>query len=148
MFLRAGILISGSRGGPRDGTTESVVVGAAELGLAASAVRSTAVDQPVVVTALEWLAAEVACDFDALDALLADDAAMFGARGRAAVMALKRENLSRAPSYRIESVAAVDVRGGSVAAVFECLIPGREGRGVDVVRVADGKVVAVDALRF
>ena len=63
-------------------------------------------------------------------------------------MALKRENLSRAPSYRIESVAAVDVRGGSVAAVFECLIPGREGRGVDVVRVADGKVVAVDALRF
>ena len=24
----------------------------------------------------------------------------------------------------------------------------REGRGVDVVRVADGKVVAVDALRF
>ena len=83
---------------------------------------------------------------------------MFGARGRAAVMALKRENLSRAPSYRIESVAAVDVRGGSVAAVdvrggsvaavFECLIPGREGRGVDVVRVADGKVVAVDALRF
>ena len=28
------------------------------------------------------------------------------------------------------------------------LIPGREGRGVDVVRVADGKVVAVDALRF
>ena len=108
--------------------------------------RSTA----VVVTALEWLAAEVACDFDALDALLADDAAMFGARGRAAVMALKRENLSRAPSYRIESVAAVDVRGGSgsVAAVFECLIPGREGRGVDVVRVADGKVVAVDALRF
>ena len=51
-------------------------------------------------------------------------------------------------SYRIESVAAVDVRGGSVAAVFECLIPGREGRGVDVVRVADGKVVAVDALRF
>ena len=44
--------------------------------------RSTA----VVVTALEWLAAEVACDFDALDALLADDAAMFGARGRAAVM--------------------------------------------------------------
>ena len=32
-----------------------VVVGAAELGLAASAVRSTA----VVVTALEWLAAEV-----------------------------------------------------------------------------------------
>jgi hypothetical protein len=63
------------------------------------------------------------------------------------------ENLSRAPSYRIESVAAVDVRGGdvrggSVAAVFECLIPGREGRGVDVVRVADGKVVAVDALRF
>ena len=66
----------------------------------------------------------------------------------AAVMALKRENLSRAPSYRIESVAAVDVRGGSVAAVFECLIPGREGRGVDVVRVADGKVVAVDALRF
>ena len=128
----------------RDGTTESVVVGAAELCLAASAVRSTA----VVVTALEWLAAEVACDFDALDALLADDAAMFGARGRAAVMALKRENLSRAPSYRIESVAAVDVRGGSVAAVFECLIPGREGRGVDVVRVADGKVVAVDALRF
>ena len=83
-----------------------------------------------------------------VDALLADDAAMFGARGRAAVMALKRENLSRAPSYRIESVAAVDVRGGSVAAVFECLIPGREGRGVDVVRVADGKVVAVDALRF
>ena len=64
--------------------------------------RSTA----VVVTALEWLAAEVACDFDALDALLADDAAMFGARGRVAVMALKRENLSRAPSYRIESVAA------------------------------------------
>ena len=73
---------------------------------------------------------------------------LLGARGRAAVMALKRENLSRAPSYRIESVAAVDVRGGSVAAVFECLIPGREGRGVDVVRVADGKVVAVDALRF
>ena len=32
--------------------------------------------------------------------------------------------------------------------VLECLIPGREGRGVDVVRVADGKVVAVDALRF
>ena len=54
---------------------------------------------------------------------------------------LKRE--PRAPYF-----ATVDVRGGSVAAVFECLIPGREGRGVDVVRVADGKVVAVDALRF
>ena len=38
-----------------------------------------------------------------------------GSRG--GPMALKRENLSRAPSYRIESVAAVDVRGGSVAAV-------------------------------
>lgn len=96
-----------------------------------------------------WLLADVYALFAVHERLLSPEAEMFGAKGSEEVMQFKKNFLRiDVVNYDVDAVHRVDVANRSVVANFECLIPGREGTGTDVVKFSDDwKVVRVEAIR-
>lgn len=88
----------------------------------------------LLLAALEWLRADVYCDFAAHEGMLSPNVEMSGAKGAAEVMAFKRKFLTATPAYDVPAVLSVDVDNNVVVAEFECLLPGKEGRGVEFIQ--------------
>jgi hypothetical protein len=104
-------------------------------------------DPRLLRAALEWLRADVFRDFDTHRQMLHPDAEMFGARGADEVLAFKKRFLTQSPAYEIPAVT-VDVKNRVVVAEFTCLIPGKEGKGTDIIAFDDDfRVRKVTAVR-
>lgn len=114
--------------------------------------------------ALRFLHADVHGDASVYTEMLAENASMFGAKGRANVVKFKRAWLRDCSSsssagadrnvplatlnYDVDAVHHVDVENRVVVANFRCLLPGREGLGTDVLKFdSDFKILRVEALR-
>lgn len=104
-------------------------------------------EETMLRRALRWLKADCEGDFAVHEALVAADAEMFGARGREEVLRFKRGFLRQGRNYEaskggrnrwksceVDAILNVDEANRVVVASFECLIPGREGRGTDVMQ--------------
>jgi hypothetical protein len=76
---------------------------------------------------------------------------MFGASGIDAVVDFKKKWLPPPPAvnYAIDAVHEIDLANRVVVVSFDCLIPGSEGRGTDVIQFNEKlEVCGVDAIRF
>eukprot|EP00928_Gymnodinium_smaydae_P009643 TRINITY_DN13613_c0_g1_i2.p1 TRINITY_DN13613_c0_g1~~TRINITY_DN13613_c0_g1_i2.p1 ORF type:complete len:212 (-),score=39.28 TRINITY_DN13613_c0_g1_i2:242-787(-) len=107
-----------------------------------------------VLKTLQWLAADCFKQLDVTRALAASDIEFGGGahKGSEAVIAFKEKWL-RADIVNYDIQAIVDSTVGadlrSVTATWECLIPGKEGSGVDVVCFdTHGSIASVDYLRY
>jgi hypothetical protein len=97
---------------------------------------------------LSWLHADVYGNFDAMPPLAAEDACMFGAQGIEEAVSFKRRWLTEAINYKIDAIHEIDLAHRVVVVGFDCLCPGKEGRGVDVIQFReDGRVAGVAAVR-
>jgi len=103
----------------------------------------------LVGLALAYLKADCYGDFSVHAALTAEASSMFGAQGRDNIVALKRTYLDPgAVNYDVDEVLAVDPGSRVVVASFECYIPGRTGRGTDVVQFNDAyKATGANSIR-
>ena len=98
--------------------------------------------------ALHFLRADVYADFAVAEDLLASDAEMFGASGKASVLDFKRARLTESINYDEIIIYDVDEDNRVVVAGFRCLIPGKEGRGTDFIELdAEGMIVRASAVR-
>jgi len=77
-----------------------------------------------------------------------EDASMFGKEGIDEVIRFKRGWLTQSLNYNVDAVHEIDVANRVIVVGFDCLLPGNEGRGVDVIQLDEsGKVCGVAALR-
>lgn len=99
--------------------------------------------------ALRWLKADCEGDLAVHQQLVAPNAQMFGAVGATEVLAFKKSFLKMEKNYEVDAILDVDLHNRVVVvASFECLIPGREGRGTDVMQFdEDLHVTGVAAVR-
>ena len=74
---------------------------------------------------------------------------MFGAKGSDEVLAFKQRWLQASlVNYEVDAILDVDLANRVVVASFMCLIPGKEGRGTDVMQFdQELKVSGVAAVR-
>lgn len=97
---------------------------------------------------LQWLRADVYGDFEVTAGLVAPHARMFGVQGADAVVNFKRRWLTRPVNYNVDVIHEFDPVNRVLVAGFDCLIPGKEGRGTDVMRFSDAMLVSeVAAIR-
>lgn len=97
---------------------------------------------------LRWLHADCYSEFDVHASMVAPNASMFGVRGAEDVLSFKRRFLIQAVNYEIDAILDVDMPNRVVVASFECLIPGKEGRGTDVMQFDEHfRVSGVNAIR-
>jgi hypothetical protein len=98
--------------------------------------------------AVAWLRCDCFADIEAMSPLLASDAKMFSATGKANVLAFKERWLKQPLNYDVDVVHEVDLENRVVVVGFTSLLAGREGRGTDVIQFnEDLKVCSVDAIR-
>ena len=88
--------------------------------------------------ALEWLQADCFREFELMRELASDDVCMFGTVGIDEFVAFKERIFTEAVNYSIDAVHEVDLANRVVVANFDCLIPGKEGRGTDVIQFNEG----------
>jgi hypothetical protein len=85
---------------------------------------------------------------DAMRPLATEDAAMFGKTGIDEVLQFKAQWLSEPVNYSVDAIHEIDLVNRVVVVGFDCLIPGKEGRGSDVIQFdKDGRVCRVGAIR-
>jgi hypothetical protein len=82
--------------------------------------------------------------------LLHDEAMMFGQCGKANILKWKRSVLysDGRRNYKVDSVHEIDADNRAVVIGFDCLLPGKEGRGTEVIRFSeDWSVIRVQSIR-
>lgn len=98
--------------------------------------------------AVAWLWCDCFADFAAMSPLLAPDAKMFSATGKANVLMFKERWLTQPINYDVNVVHEVDLENRVVVVGFTSLLVGREGRGTDVIQFNEELLVcSVDAIR-
>jgi hypothetical protein len=135
-----------------DGRCERLMPPAAREGDAQRALAEVAKDEPankmgdsaaLLGLALVWLWCDCFAEWETMATLCGDDARMFGAVGKPAVLAFKQKWLPGRPApdgtcwqgnYSVDAIFEVDIGNLVVVAGFDCLITGKEGRGTDVIQ--------------
>jgi hypothetical protein len=84
--------------------------------------------------------------------MLHPNAEMFGFIGKESILKSKQYLLGvaerKSPNYRINAIHDIDTLHRVVVANFECLLKGKEGLGIDILKFdEDWKVIRVEALR-
>eukprot|EP00434_Breviolum_minutum_P045393 symbB.v1.2.040684.t1/scaffold7439.1/size11247/1 len=98
--------------------------------------------------ALRWLKADCDGEISIHEKLIAKNACMFGAAGANEVLTFKKNFLTAEKNYEVDAILDVDLPNRVVVASFECLIPGKEGRGTDVMQFNEElQVTGVQAIR-
>ena len=98
--------------------------------------------------AVAWLRCDCFADFAAMSPLVASDAKMFSATGKANVLAFKERWLTQPLNYEVDVVHEVDLENRVVVVGFTSLLVGREGRGTDVIQFNEElQICSVDAIR-
>ncbi len=98
---------------------------------------------------LLWLHADAYGLHDIHASLIHPNATMFGFQGSEAILNFKRDLLrSDTLNYEILSIHQVDAENRAIVVDFQCWIPGKEGRGTDVMKFSnDWRVIEVEAIR-
>lgn len=112
----------------------------------------TSLNKSLLGRGLLWLLADCFALYTLHERLCAKDATFFGAKGYDDCMKFKRNFLRvDLDNYDVDAIHEIDTSNNVIVAGFECLIPGKEGRGTDVAqfKTEDGelKVCRVEAIR-
>jgi len=97
-----------------------------------------------------WLYADVWGDWEMHEKYLDKGSQMFGAKGATKILAFKKNFITHFPAYELEGPMYFDAYHRTVTAPFECLIPHKRGKGVDVLQWNKkvSKLEKVEAIRY